>query len=1142
MNKFAKNYPVMKCLGMYCLSLFLHLMPKIAVAGDIAGTPLLAYPGGAHNVLIIQGNATTMASSIGGTSKASIVSNAVSQLITDTKAVSAKAAISGQSIGLGLMTYGGTSSVSPYLFPLSASPYTVYGVNALGPNATPPAPNELTGSTLNSNNSSCYNNATLFYRNVDPISHPYCLPTSIPRNYLQSNGTCSSSIPATGSLTRCYKNTNNQVRSAIPALGKLRIAIDVIPKAINPDGTTNSIATAKAQTYTTALSAAGNTGGKAIEGALLTACDYFNTKWFGVGHELKSRCHRGYPPGPQSNPPLNQFTDTQQSYTSPSSVPEIPVSCDSSIVLITDGLQDTTADGIPSSAAIGYRYTPDFTLTEKNIGVVPNDPLSYRGGLTDPVFVALYDLYGGNKSSRIRTFVVGLGVTASSNFDLLGGYGFNSAAAKSYYPASLVTMKDSLNNIFSNIMFTPTGSPQSSFSSVASNSTDLQATTLLFQPQYKYNAGWFGDLIAYSLSNDGLSLGSQKWSAADHLNVNTDAGAGFSAASRSIYTYNPTTGLGIPFSCSSLNTNQANTLNCTQGQSTQSNLVNWLRGDNSLANNVSFRNRSGKNLGDIVNSSPVYVGAEDYAYDSLPEGTATSEHPYQAFIDSKADRNPVVYVGANDGMLHGIAVGTSPDFSDGGAEVFAFVPNAVIGQGLKDYAAPPTGGTYYPHVFSVDGSPAVGDAYLNNMWKTILVGTTGVGGKSVFALDVTCPNTSASCNSGFSADSVMWEISDADASACTPVCGNTSTGSTTSIHNDLGYTASKASIVRLNNGQWGAIVANGYNSYNGHAVLFIFNLADGSVIRKFDTGVGSVTAKNGLSKPLAVDVDGNRTADYVYAGDLQGNLWKFNLTCPNEGTCAPATDWTVSPQPVFVACTDNTCTDSNRQPIYNKPSVGAANSQGQQDGLMLYVGTGKFFELGDNIVPGSPQTQTFYGFWDDGSGTTVTRANLVTQTIASQDQSFRTSSSNPVDYTQMKGWYLDLLTPGSGSLGERVVNDSVVTNGSVLFVTLIPNSSANPAASCTAGGSSWLMDLSASNGWPVQGAAWANGFASASGLKSTVGAATAPAIIRKSDGSQIRVYSGSQKNNQNNTNIPPPIQGGGGAGSMQKRISWSQVQ
>ncbi|CAG1022785.1 partial Type IV pilus biogenesis factor PilY1, partial [Methylococcales bacterium] len=1127
----------------------------------IAETPLSAYHAGGHNFLFIHGNDTTMMNVIGGqgkegkggTSKTEVVKRSLSALFTDTTTVSAKVTAGGQMLGLGLMTYGGTSSTSPYLWPLSNSPYTRYGVGG--------KPDELMGPQLNSSNSSCYGNNNFFYRNVDPISHPYCLPTTIPHptGYLQGDGSCSAQA-VTG--TRCYiikdNNNNDKVMAATPAMGKLQVAIKANPTPSNKEG---SDAAKRAEEFTKAIGDAGYIDGNPVEGALLTACDYFNTKWLGDSGGARSACFRGYPSGLKESlvDPKNQFNEQSQGDTG--QIPNMPVSCDASIIFITDNLEFSKANSLQFMTADGIPYSvQDFATVEKNPGVTsgPDKDLliyntSFNGGPTDPVMVALYNLNAGNKNGgNIATFMVGLGMNNNTSLNKLVNQGASTKQGlTAYYPTDTDSTKAGLDNIFSYKLFTPMSTAGSAGSSTTTNSTSFKTSDIIFQGQFNYSAGWFGDLKAFNKITN-LSFGSQIWSASDKLKEDigtavfgVDTYNVTKAATRPIYTYNPTSLTGVSFSCDSLSSNQWNAIECgtRKGGGSSSDLLDWLRG-NVSKEFATFRYRAGKILGDIVNSNPVYVGGEDFADDVLPEGVPSATNPYQTFLNIKATRKPVIYVGANDGMLHGFSVGSlDKSYSDGGTEIFAYIPNALIGPSLKKYAALPAGGNYFPHVYAVDGSPVVGDACLPDgpnckQWKTVLLGTTGAGGKAVFALDITCPATTGKdtpCASGFSASNVMWEISDADASACTPVCGDTTTGTETSIHGDLGYTVPQPAIVRLNNGQWAAIVANGYSSANGHAVLFIFNLADGSLIRKLDTGTGgnTVVAKNGLSAPKAVDIDENRTVDYVYAGDLEGNVWKFDLTASSKS------DWKAPKEPVFVACTTNdttSCDPKNRQPITSIANAGLASGIAPNGGVIVYVGTGKYFELGDNLVPDSPQTQSFYAFWNNPTvtGTTLGRGDLVAQEILTQTSNFRTSTSKEVDYAKKKGWFIDLLNPNSNSsLGERVVEDSIVKSERVLFETLIPNN----ASSCTPGGTSAAFEVNALTGAPIPGGAWAGEVKSASAFMSTGGILSSPTIIKNSDGSEIRIYSGSS-----GSSGPTVKSGNYTLGTQRGRTSWSQIQ
>src|SRR5699024_8937377 len=159
----------------------------------------------------------------------------------------------------------------------------------------------------------------------------------------------------------------------------------------------------------------------------------------------------------------------------------------------------------------------------------------------------------------------------------------------------------------------------------------------------------------------------------------------------------------------------------------------------------------------------------------------------------------------------------------------AYVPNNVIPD-LVHLTDPD-----YQHQYYVDSPPWAGDAYIAGDWKTVLVGATGAGGRAVFALDVTNPDS-------FSANDVMWEFT----------------------HPDLGTARGQPSTARLENGQWVAIFGNGSYSDNGKAVLFILDLETGEPIGDpIELPDGSST--NGLSTPVAVDINGNLSADYIYA-------------------------------------------------------------------------------------------------------------------------------------------------------------------------------------------------------------------------------------------------------------------------------------
>ena len=625
-----------------------------------------------------------------------------------------------------------------------------------------------------------------------------------------------------------------------------------------------------------------------------------------------------------------------------------------------------------------------------------------------------------------------------------------------------------------------------SASSLTSNSTRLDASTRIYQAGFN-SANWSGSLKAFALvtkensekdnDNDGVLDSDEDINKNNKLDL---IGSVIEPAkwestipaanNRRILSYNPAaTSKGISFEWVNLSpAQQASLDSATATSATSSPVLDYLRGDqsNEKAKGGTYRDRASL-LGDIVNSDPLVVtNSDDFGY-SLLDGDEGST--YNDFRADKAARTNALYVGANDGMLHAFN-------ADNGAELFAYIPNAVIPQlkklTNKDYGCRRSG--CIAHEYFVDGSPRAGDAYVAigasaASWRTILLGSTGAGsGKAVFALDITDPNpTKSTAASTIGADKVLWEVSPDQAPITTDLADNiTITPAKLGFTNNLGYTIPQPSLVRMNNGSWAAIVANGYNSVSNKAVLFILNAATGAIIRTIDTGVGSASLPNGLSSAYPVDVDGDRVFDFIYAGDLLGNLWKFDVQSsqPNNWKVAYSSGSPAAPAPLFTACS-GACTGANyQQPITAKPQVG----RHPQGGLMVYFGTGKYYEAGDQIVGSSPQVQSFYGIRDQGSPVSG-RSLLQQQEILAEDAVVRATSNTEVDYAgnstvtpavpAKQGWYMDLVTPKDNKKGERVVSQAILRGGNLTFITLIPSNDA-----CSPGGTSWIMGLDAVEG------------------------------------------------------------------------------
>jgi type IV pilus assembly protein PilY1 len=544
--------------------------------------------------------------------------------------------------------------------------------------------------------------------------------------------------------------------------------------------------------------------------------------------------------------------------------------------------------------------------------------------------------------------------------------------------------------------------------SAASSSGSIQEGTLIYQT--RFNSGdWSGQLLAFDVGEDGSlesdadldNLGA-KWEASELIP---------DASDRRIYSRKPTyNGGGVLTGYQGVDFTYTNFSDVT---SLIEDYFDYIRGENVDG----FRERASK-LGDIVNSTPKYVGAPDSDYDDTD---------YASFVSDHQDRDPMIYVGANDGMLHAFDAET-------GVEEFAFIPNVEgFANKFVSYAD-----ESYNHTYFVDGTPTVLDAKVDGDWKTVLVGGLNYGGKSIYALDVTNPTTVNA------SELFMWEFS----------------------HDDLGFTFSQPLIVKMNDGKWYVVFGSGYNPDNsdGDGRIFIVDIDDGSLVATLstDTGINEDPTgqgrPNGIAKIAPVDLNNDGMVDYIYTGDLFGNLWKFKLTSSNKN------NWDLAYK-LFSACADNSCTSDNVQAITTQPVV-KVHSSGR--GAMVYFGTGKYLETTDNNGADGG-VQTIYGIWDLG-GTVSGRDQLTEQTIDFEGDVTYTNDTESNTYTMRVvsnnemadssyGWYLDLVSPTYGEQGERLITDMVLRRGYLYFYTSIPE-----ADTCNPSGDSWFFILDAESG------------------------------------------------------------------------------
>jgi len=610
----------------------------------------------------------------------------------------------------------------------------------------------------------------------------------------------------------------------------------------------------------------------------------------------------------------------------------------------------------------------------------------------------------------------------------------NDKRPDNFYVASDATrMVESLKTAFAKIA----NDVRSTTAALSTNSTKLETDTVVFQSMLD-SSDWSGDLLAKAVASDGSVSETPTWKAADKLDALTNA----EMSDRSIFTSLPPTAdttsgalistTGRTFSWDQLSSAQQDALRTTAGgtlttEEVGQNRLAFIRGVRSLertdaAPNNPFRQR-GSRLGDIANSDPQYIHKQNFGYSQLPETagfTAAAKSAYTTFRASSSYQNrpPLVVVGANDGMLHGFnaSLGTN-----GGKELFAYVPNDLIDE-LYELTDPT-----YSHRYYVDGTPRIGDAWVGNAWKTLVIGSSGAGGRSIFALDISNPES-------MSSSSVLWEFT----------------------HPEMGYSLGRPSLVPLYNGKFGVVVTSGYDrpTSTTSGYVWLLDAADGSVLKRFE-----LPNSGDLGSPLVVDLDNDRVADRIYVADTNGNVWRLDTNSTSIGNWDAPSSLKAggSITPLFIA------KDSSgaRQPI--TAPLDAAYTKDRK--IMLVFGTGSFYQTTDNEIPESPQVQSFYGIID--SGTPIDgRSDLLEQEILKEvtgtELNGRAISQNTLEDRHL-GWYLDLQwkesKSGPGPQGERVISQAQLGGNRVTFSTLIP--SADP---CDAGGTSWIMSLDLATG------------------------------------------------------------------------------
>jgi type IV pilus assembly protein PilY1 len=525
------------------------------------------------------------------------------------------------------------------------------------------------------------------------------------------------------------------------------------------------------------------------------------------------------------------------------------------------------------------------------------------------------------------------------------------------------------------------------------------------------------------------------------------------------------------------------------------NLVNYLRGQSAYADGTHYRSRTQTNstitnvLGDLVDSRPAVVNVPLRHYADTPIGPAYQS--YATFAANNASRESVIYVGGNDGMLHAFDATT-------GNELWAYIPRMLLPRlyALADVAYPTQ------HQFFLDGSPEVADVLSpgDGTWHTILVEGLNDGGRGYFALDVTNPTS----------PQFLWEFCN-DSSLCP-------------THNDANLGLSFGNPVvtkRAYDGKWVVLLTSGYNNNvltsagttgDGMGHLYELDPFSGSLLATISNGVGSTATPSGLARisAMVTNPDTDNTAQYVYGGDLQGNLWRFNLTGASLAVSTMATLKDAAGKP---------------QSITTRPELGQVNNY-----PVVYVGTGRLLGISDLQDPAtlSPAgnwsyVSSIYALLENGTnlGNPRTNTSMVVQTLTAVGTAQRAASSNAVHIPTNIGWMLDFPTTG-----ERVNVDPQLVLGTLVVTTNIPLPSA-----CSAGGNSWLYQFGYDSGGAVTGTA--NNVVGTE----TTGAMTVGNVVVQLPSQSVKIIStesnGTKVTSGLNTNSVNPTV---------RRVGWREVQ
>jgi type IV pilus assembly protein PilY1 len=515
-------------------------------------------------------------------------------------------------------------------------------------------------------------------------------------------------------------------------------------------------------------------------------------------------------------------------------------------------------------------------------------------------------------------------------------------------------------------------------------------------------------------------------------------------------------------------------------------------------------------LGDIVNAEPVVVG---------PPKEKFTDAGYAAFRTANASRPRMVYQGANDGMLHAFTAAN-------GAEAWAYMPGALFRM-PQTMASPLPSWPYvsaltnlglrvgFAHKFYVDSTPTVSDIDSGcaglpctggslPVWRTMLVGGLGKGGFGYYALDITSPTQPD--ENALKTNVVKWEFPNATTLAA--------------VRANIGYGFGKPVFAKTAAAGWVVLVSSGYNNGtdiggsggDGKGYLFVLNAATGALIRAISTGTGSPTDPSGLG-PISAwqnNAEYDATAQFVYGGDLKGNLWRFDLTQASDPS-----QWSVA------KLANLTDTLGNPQPVSSAPELALIGTD-----RFVYVGSGRYLGMSD--VPGSSSAssaaairQSIYGLKDDLSPVTIQRSGGALAVLASSRSGTGSTSAVSISGPSLagsRGWVLDL--PGAG---ERIVGDPQSLIGALTFTSNVPIG-ADP---CDPQGASYFWQIDYRTGRQLSQASYTSKWVGAAVSSRPIGVQVAAgyrSFVNPTDGG-TQVF-----------NVNPPLSSAPG-----KRKSWREL-